>query len=269
MRRQEKKVLFFLAIILGFSLVNYVSNRLIDVSIESRDQMEGSNSENILRLNQPFTERSTGEEYDAETVKTVVNTSAEIVWEIYEMLDILDKLFSKYHVNYWIDGGTLLGAVRHGGFIPWDDEADLFIMKSDEWIFNNTDFLKDVDRFDCEIFYRKSFNIYKFFMKSGKPYEDPKYQFKYPYVDIFVAITDGATVNIEPSYSDTLWPNCYHLEKDLYPFRRYKFGHLLLSGPYNPYNYLNTCYGNWNVTAYRGKDHGKMQERTTEKFSLN
>ena len=270
MKRREKNVLFFLAIIFGFSIVNYFGNRFSNVSYESRDEMEEFNSERILRLSQPGNEQSSSEAYIVETAETVAKTSKEIVWEIYEMLDILDKLFSKYHVNYWIDGGTLLAAVRHGGYIPWDDEANLFIKKSDVWIFNDSNFLKHVDRFDCEIFYRESFNIYKFFMKSGKPYEDPRYQFDYPYVDISVASSDGTTVKIESNYSDTLWPNCYHLEKDMYPLRWYKFGHLLLSGPYAPYNYLNRCYGNdWNTTAYHGKDHGKMQERTTEKFSLD
>lgn len=47
------------------------------------------------------------------------------------LLGIFDKLCRKHNLTYWIEYGTLLGAVRHKGFIPWDDDTDLAMPRDD------------------------------------------------------------------------------------------------------------------------------------------
>jgi len=48
-----------------------------------------------------------------------------------ELLSFLDSFCKKNNIDYWIDSGTLLGAVRHGGFIPWDDDTDVCMKRKD------------------------------------------------------------------------------------------------------------------------------------------
>lgn len=47
------------------------------------------------------------------------------------LLGIFDKMCLKHNLNYRIDWGTLLGGVRHKGFIPWDDDTDITMPRDD------------------------------------------------------------------------------------------------------------------------------------------
>ena len=60
--------------------------------------------------------------------KIELQQAKKIMISILEEIDIICK---KNNINYWIESGTLLGAVRHGGFIPWDDDIDIGMLRDD------------------------------------------------------------------------------------------------------------------------------------------
>ena len=65
-----------------------------------------------------------------------------------EILDELDRICNENGLRYYLAYGSLLGAVRHNGFIPWDDDIDVMMPYNDmvklEAIFND---VADTDRF--------------------------------------------------------------------------------------------------------------------------
>ena len=63
-------------------------------------------------------------QYEPQTLKKLQNTEKEI-------LKKFDAICQKYHIEYFVVFGTALGAIRHQGFIPWDDDIDVGMLRSE------------------------------------------------------------------------------------------------------------------------------------------
>lgn len=59
------------------------------------------------------------------------NALREHQLKLLELLSEFDAVCSRLGITWWLDSGTLLGAVREGGFIPWDDDLDVCILAED------------------------------------------------------------------------------------------------------------------------------------------
>lgn len=61
-----------------------------------------------------------------------VPTQVKIAWATsLDVLSEIDRICKKYNIIYFADWGTILGAVRHGGFVPWDDDLDICMLRAD------------------------------------------------------------------------------------------------------------------------------------------
>jgi len=175
----------------------------------------------------------------------------DVVTQIYKLLYIIDKIFTENNIKYWMDGGTFLGAIRHKGMIPHDDDGDIQVWARDEPLIRSL----ALELAKYNIMLKQTWFGYKIYFNDAASIKG--YDWLYPAIDIFLVKTVNNKLIYSSPKAQQMWSNCYHDLETLYPLKRYKFGSFTLLGASDSTNYLNRCYGSdWKTHAYQIFDHG-------------
>jgi lipopolysaccharide cholinephosphotransferase len=196
------------------------------------------------------------------------NKQKQIHNKLYKIMDVFDMLCRKNKIKYWIDSGTLLGAVRHKAIIPWDDDLDVCINLKDEKRF--LEFKTDLNKLGYNL--TKSWGSYKIFSNDGEIITDKgsnwvwkkpdgtivpkkKLTYKFPFMDIYTVDTTKNTCGYFDEHAKAQYPKFYHKRNDLFPLKKYTLGKMKVHGPKNPMPYLNRCYPEWCKKGIMQYDH--------------
>ena len=161
----------------------------------------------------------------------------------HELIGTVKNAFDKYNIRYFMVGGTLLGSLRHGGIIPWDDDMDIGLIDTDiELAHKALDELKKGNK----ITYRFSTDhpgLLKIFSSQNDTF---------PFIDVFYYKKEGDKYVFSDPTCQRDWPNEWFHESELFPLQKGQFGDFHLNMPFLQIPYLERVFGTaWN-TEYKG-----------------
>lgn len=172
---------------------------------------------------------------------------------LYEILNRFDRVCTESGTQYALNGGTALGAIRHKGLIPWDDDGDVCMFAPQ---FYN----KSMELFTCAA--RKGLRIQPFLhgngVESSAWFKIYLGDINFPNVDIFVLIHDPGTNcwihNDLKTRKD--FPNDYLTADQVTNLYEAEFGPLRLMMFPDHKSYFDRLYGkDWAQVAWDGYDH--------------
>ena len=195
--------------------------------------------------------------------------------ELVSILKFTTNMLAYHGIVHWMNGGTFLGAIRHGGLIPWDDDADLFVLQ--EQVSSLLSLRPVLKRLGFGLV--KFWCGYKVYRLDGTTikYGKRTLPWKYPFVDLFPAeiVKGSKTV----SYNDVLkntkkyadfvveyyskeaksyYRKEHMLVKETFPLKPYAFYDFSILGA-KTHSFFAQAYPGWDTHAFKNYNHEKEQ----------
>ena len=139
-----------------------------------------------------------------------------------------EKFTKNNNIPYFVIGGTLIGTIRNGGLLPFDDDIDVSILQKYVPIIEN---------------YKN--NTY-FFEKMKFPYNFG-YKFKKKNSNIFIDIMIFEESNNNYKIINNLWPNATIKKDEIFPLVLKKYSNLSVYVPFKYIQYLNRSHPKWDT----------------------
>lgn len=168
----------------------------------------------------------------------LVSLDQNKVDDLYQMLKDTIEIFEIANIKYSADGGTLLGAVRHKGLIPWDDDVDITLLHDDE-----IKFAKLQPIFE-ELGYGLDYStIIKIYKKSNSLIFNKN--FSAPFIDIMIVFHDRIDNKIKYVSPELkkIFPKEWFPYDKYFPLKKCEFGPIKISCTNDPEWYLKHYYG--------------------------
>lgn len=146
------------------------------------------------------------------------------------------RICEKYNIEYWVDFGTLLGAKRHGGFIPWDDDLDVSMLHS------------DVLRFK-ECWEKEPEGKYKFLFWKGEQCRLIFSENNASFIDIYAYDDLGDRIKYKQKINIVATRRSVP-KYVIYPLSKITFEGTEVSCPNDVESYLQVRYGNWHCLPH-------------------
>lgn len=159
----------------------------------------------------------------------------------------LDALLKANNLSYFVIAGSLMGAMRYGNRMPWDDDIDIGMMAEEKQRFEQLPFAT----YGLAIT-RVSFG-YKVY--DANIHRRAKLEGVFPFVDVFTFVADNGRYVYEGKYARNKWPKEFFTPEQLYPLSTCEYAGMSLPCPSQSKEFLSQAFPGWDTMAYISGSH--------------